>query len=131
MAGYEPISVLIHDEKGVPAREYPVETLADKPLFGFAGIARPEGFDHLLRDLHCNIVGFAALADHQQYSQEKIVRIVRQAEESGAEACVTTEKDMVKLRGFSWPVPVYVLRMEARLGEDFREFVMSRLSSAA
>ena len=74
-----------------------------------------------------NIAGFRALADHQQYSQALVADLFRQAATHGAAACITTEKDMVKLKGLQGAIPVFALRMEVEFGDDFLQYILSRL----
>jgi tetraacyldisaccharide 4'-kinase len=126
-AGYEPTSILTHEEGTSTSREF--EAMRATPLFAFAGIARPETFARTLRELNLDIVDFQSLPDHMPYRQAQLTTLFDQARQRGAAACVTTEKDMVKLRGFDWSMPVYTLRMEVRLGEDFQDFLTGRLAS--
>ena len=80
-----------------------------------------------LRELGLNIVGFHSLADHVRYQEADLSAIFVQARQAGATGCITTEKDMVKLRALAWPLPIHALRMEASLDEQFQEFVAARL----
>lgn len=126
-AGYEPTSILAYENHTCSIRE--CAEIGTTALFAFAGIARPETFAQTLRDLGLNIVGFQALADHVTYGQEQLTVLYDQARSMGATACITTEKDMVKLHGFARPQPLYALRMEASLNEDFQDFLAERLAS--
>lgn len=125
-AGFEPTSILAYENHTCTIREFAeMEAL---PLFAFAGIARPESFFRTLFDLGLNIAGYQELADHVPYRQEQLAALFDQARDAGAAACITTEKDMVKLHGFVLSMPLYTLRMEARLGEDFQDFLAARLA---
>ncbi|MHB8810070.1 MAG: tetraacyldisaccharide 4'-kinase [Desulfobulbaceae bacterium] len=126
-AGYEPTSVLVYENHTSSVRA--LTEIRTMPLFAFAGIARPEAFAQTLRDLGLNIVGFQGLADHVSYGQEQLAALYDQAGRMGAAACITTEKDMVKLHRFARTLPVYALRLEARLQEDFLDFLAARLAS--
>lgn len=126
-AGYEPTSILTYEEGISTTGEF--EAMRAIPLFAFAGIARPETFARTLRELNLDIVDFQSLPDHMPYRQAQLAALFDQARQRGAAACVTTEKDMVKLRGLDWSMPVHTLRMEARLGEDFQNFITGRLAS--
>ena len=126
-AGYEPTSVLAYENHTSSVRA--LAEIGTMPLFAFAGIARPETFAQTLRDLELNIVGFQGLADHVSYGQEQVAALYGQAGRMGAAACITTEKDMVKLHSFARDLPVYALRMEARLNEDFHVFLADKLAS--
>jgi tetraacyldisaccharide 4'-kinase len=126
-AGYEPTSLLTYEEGISTARGF--EAMRSTPLFAFAGIARPDTFTRILKELNLDIVDYEFLSDHARYRQDQLAALFDQARQMGAAACVTTEKDMVKLQGLHWSMPVYSLRMEARLGEDFQDFLIGRLES--
>lgn len=124
-AGYEPTSILTYENDG--SRTLDFSEAGNIPLFAFAGIARPEVFAGTLRDLGLKVVGFQGLADHASYRQEELDALFAQARRAGAAGCITTEKDMVKLHGFVRSMPLFVLRMEARFGQDFKDFLAARL----
>ena len=65
----------------------------------------------------------------RRLSPKQLAALYDQARDMGAAACITTEKDMVKLHRFARPLPVYTLQMEARLDEDFQDYLADRLSS--
>lgn len=69
-----------------------------KKVFYFCGLARPEGFETLLKNNYgMNIVGSQIFSDHKPYTQKDLDLIQTQFKSSGAEILVTTEKDYVKL----------------------------------
>ena len=72
------------------------ETIANKPVVAFAGIARPDKFFATLGTLGCRIVGAHPFPDHYTYEPEDIERLTREAEGKDALA-VTTAKDWVRL----------------------------------
>ena len=84
----------------------------------FAGLARPEVFAATLQELGVDLKGFRIFPDHHAYSQEELDRLTAAARALGAEALVTTGKDWARL-GERWDgeVPLWVLEVEARLGE--------------
>ena len=127
LAEYAP-TVVLSSEAGTWDKELSLEIIRKKTLFGFAGIAFPERFEQTLNELLLDVCGFRPLADHQRYGRSNLAEMLRQAEKAGAEACITTEKDMVKLKGIRPAMPIYALRMEARLGDDFHEFLAGRLA---
>ena len=83
--------------------------LADRAVFAFAGIGRPEKFFATLRTLGCRLVGAVAFADHHPYAPDEIMRLVEASVAAGA-MLVTTEKDAVRLppeaRGMVEVLPV-------------------------
>lgn len=70
--------------------------LADKTVFAFAGIGRPEKFFATLRALGCRLAGAVPFPDHHRYSPDLVMRLVEAATEAKAEL-VTTEKDAMRL----------------------------------
>jgi tetraacyldisaccharide 4'-kinase len=70
--------------------------LSDRPVFAFAGIARPEKFFATLEDLGAIVAGRQAFADHHAYSDADIAALLAAAENCGA-VPVTTEKDAIRL----------------------------------
>ena len=80
--------------RSVAARDLPGATLV-----AVAGLARPDSFRATLESLGVSPAAFLAFPDHAAYGASALGRIERAAEESGASAVVTTEKDAVKLEG--------------------------------
>lgn len=96
------------------------ETLRGRRLLGFAGIARPEGFRRTTERLGVSLTGLAEFPDHHWYEPEELAAIVRQAEASGAEGLVTTEKDYVRLSAPALTtIPIWVLSVRLRLTEGY------------
>lgn len=73
---------------------------ASKATFLVAGIARPEIFFGMMRNLvgDVQVVGEKDYADHHDYKKEDVEEIVVRAKAKGATSVSTTEKDAVKLR---------------------------------
>lgn len=130
LAEYAP-TLVVSSEEGSWDKELSLEQIRRKRLFAFAGIAFPQRFEQTLNDLQLHLCGFMGMADHQRYGKSNLAEILRQAKDTGAEACITTEKDMVKLKGIRPSMPIYALRMEARLGMDFLEFMAGKLKDAS
>jgi len=80
-------------------RALSTDILKDKKVFAFSGIGNPGQFLNLLSELGASVVGHKAFKDHHCYSGRDIKKIIKRVREARAEIIVTTEKDMVKLRG--------------------------------
>lgn len=93
----------------------------------FCGIARPEGFLQTLDMMSVKPVGFIPLADHHQYKENVIHLLAIRAEKSGASCFVCTEKDLVKLRNFSLPLPLFAVIMKLETSNALTRFVGSYL----
>ncbi len=103
------------------------ESLLGARAYAFCGVARPEGFRHVLEDRKVDLAGFHPLADHQQYSAALAEKLSTLATRAGAEVLLTTEKDLVKLAGVfrSSPLPLYGLRMRVKAANDFDQHVLA------
>lgn len=72
------------------------ERLADKTVFAFAGIGRPQKFFDTLAAMRCRLAETRSFADHHVYRPDEIMAICERAAALGA-VPVTTEKDAVRL----------------------------------
>ena len=113
-------------------RALPSGHLKGKKILAFSGLARPESFQKTLLGLEAKIVGVEAFPDHHGYVQEDVEKLWQRAAKLNAEALVTTEKDMVRLKDCSMgPLPLWVLSIQHVFEGDhqsrFEEFLFSRL----
>jgi tetraacyldisaccharide 4'-kinase len=63
----------------------------------FCAIARPEGFQAMLREAGCGVVETIAFPDHHAYGMRDVEQILEVGRRLNATGFVTTEKDNVKL----------------------------------
>ncbi len=96
---FEPSS--IHQQIAGKWQDMPLDRLHDLPVVAFCGIAQPNGFFNLVKQLKANILNQATFVDHQNYSQQDIESFENQLKETGAEYLITTGKDLVKLENSS------------------------------
>ncbi len=106
--------------------------LKEKKILAFSGLAKPESFQKTLLGLEAKIVGVEAFPDHHGYVQEDVEKLWQRAAKLNAEALVTTEKDMVRLKDCGMgPLPLWVLSIQHVFEGDhqsrFEEFLFSRL----
>jgi tetraacyldisaccharide 4'-kinase len=71
--------------------------LRGKGVLAFAGIAEPRLFFEDLRRRGLNLVETIAFPDHTEYGEQHLATIISSMHSSGAQYCITTEKDGVKL----------------------------------
>jgi tetraacyldisaccharide 4'-kinase len=76
----------------------PVETIRNRNVFAFSGIASPAYFLDSLKATGTSIKGSISFIDHHKYSEGDILKIQKLSARHGADFILTTEKDMVKLR---------------------------------
>lgn len=83
--------------------------------FAFCGIARPTNFFTELGEAGVRAVGTHAFRDHHAYTASDVELLFKLAQEAGATAFLTTEKDAVNLGEFAQrlhPLHIAQVRME-------------------
>jgi tetraacyldisaccharide 4'-kinase len=95
----------------------PLDFLAGKPLFAFAGIARPDSFYSLLKTLGAVVTATAVYPDHHSYTRSDLAALVRQAGEHNAALLATTEKDGVRLKDMA-PKGIWAVRIDLEVVES-------------
>jgi tetraacyldisaccharide 4'-kinase len=94
-------------------RESPI-ALCGRRVVAVSGLANADGFHGMIRALGAEIAAVFDYPDHHEYSRRDWEKIVAAAR--GAELVLTTEKDLVKLEGFSPPgYSLYALRVEVQM----------------
>jgi tetraacyldisaccharide 4'-kinase len=82
------------------------------PVAAFCGLGQPRTFWRTLETLGIKAAPRLVFRDHHRYSAADLEEIVRQAMAAGAQALVTTEKDMMNLpAGAELPLKIYCLRI--------------------
>ena len=97
----------------------PVEWAKDKNFFAFCGIGSPESFKKTVLSAGCSLKGIKKYSDHYTYKQEDIEDILKEAKAGNADWIVTTEKDMVRLRGMRLPENLVALAIRFAIDEKF------------
>jgi tetraacyldisaccharide 4'-kinase len=95
------------DLKPVRVREW-----RKTPILAFAGIGRPEKFFDSLRAIDAPVARTVAFPDHHRFTAIEASRLLADAEAGGLRL-VTTEKDMVRLKGESGALASLRERAEA------------------
>jgi tetraacyldisaccharide 4'-kinase len=105
----------------------PLDFLVNKPVFAFAGIARPDPFFSLLRTVGAIVTGTSVYRDHYSYTKVDLSNLVRQAREHSATILVTTEKDGVRLRDMEEDVWAVRIDLEVLESSAWEETVLKAL----
>ncbi|GGG96150.1 tetraacyldisaccharide 4'-kinase [Silvibacterium dinghuense] len=89
----------------------------------FCGIARPEEFFAGLERKGVELAATRAFADHHPYAESDLDQLLRLAASKGADFCVTTEKDAVRLGDafcarIRAQLPLEVPRLEVTLTDE-------------
>lgn len=86
-----------------------VSEIGHGPFFAFCGIGNPLAFFDDLSRWHVPVAGQSIFRDHHRYTTADLRRLEKAAQNAGAIAFVTTEKDAENLHGVEAPViPIYV-----------------------
>ena len=96
------------------------ETLNNKKVYAFSGIANPAYFQATLRTVGAEIIGFRKFRDHHLYTQKEIDEIKLDA---GGHEIITTKKDLVKLRDLELPERISALKIEFSVDEGYYDYI--------
>jgi 3-deoxy-D-manno-octulosonic-acid transferase len=95
----------------------------------FCGLGTPKSFWKTLTQLDLEVVSTWAFEDHHAYRAEDLRRLRQQAQSTGAEVLVTTEKDTMNLRDGAAqlvaPIKIFWLRIDVELSRE--EEFMARI----
>ena len=117
-----PVFLSMHKPSGfvkLSGETMPLEWAKDKNFFAFCGIGSPESFKKTVLSAGCNLKGIKKYSDHYTYKQEDIEDIIKEAKAGNAGWIVTTEKDMVRLRGMRLPENLVALKIRFAIDEKF------------
>lgn len=98
---------------------FSIEWSRNKNFFAFCGIGNPRSFSDTLSAAGVKITGLRHFRDHYRYSAGDIKAITGEAKTKGAEWIVTTEKDIMRLRGLAMPHNIVALAIEFTADEEF------------
>lgn len=105
------------------AETMPLEKIAGMKVVTLAGIAAPMGFENSVSAMGGRILAHERFPDHYRYRTQDIINIINNADELGADAILTTEKDAVRLPHLAHPkVPIFYMRMEIEIVRGFDNF---------
>ena len=121
-ASYQPVSAQSLDDGTI----HSLESLPS-PLFAFCGIGQPQLFQKTLADQEIELSGFLPLRDHQAFTPSLLKKIAKQAESSGAQGLITTEKDLVKIKKENFDLPCFALQMKVVPDEEFTLFINEQI----
>ena len=99
-------------------RVHQVDGLIGKRVACFCGIGNASAFFRQGRDLGYDIVLERAYRDHHRYSHRDLEELARSADAAGAEALLTTSKDVMNLGGATLPIPTHALRIDLEVDAD-------------
>ncbi len=121
-----PVFLSMHKPAGfmrLSGEAMPIEWAKDKNFFAFCGIGSPESFRKTVLSAGCNLKGIKKYNDHYAYKQDDIGDIIKEAKANSADWIVTTEKDMVRLRGMCLPENLVALTIRLAVRGEFYDEV--------
>jgi tetraacyldisaccharide 4'-kinase len=104
-----------------------IDWAKNKRFYGFCGIGNPESFKNTLLSSDIELTGFQTFKDHYRYSKNDIQSISKNADKSGSEWIVTTEKDIMRLKGFYIPENFVALSITFSIDEEFYNEIFSTI----
>jgi tetraacyldisaccharide 4'-kinase len=116
---YAPVFTAAHRATGLVSASGEVkglDSLKDKQIYAFSGIANPTYFQSTLTSAGAHIAQFKKFRDHHKYSQKDIKEI--QKNSAGLDI-ITTEKDLVKLKELEMPDNLSALKIEFSINNEF------------
>ncbi len=93
-------------------RIHQIDSLIGKRVACFCGIGNASAFFLQGRELGYDVVLERAYRDHHRYSRRDLEELARSADAAGAEALLTTSKDVMNLGEAALPIPTYALRID-------------------
>jgi tetraacyldisaccharide 4'-kinase len=105
---------------------HPMEALAGKRFFVFAGIGDPQALAARL-PARC---GERWFADHHAYSQPDLAALNAAARKAGAEILLTTAKDWVKLSALKSDLPIWRLELHVEFCGDDESALLGAILAA-
>ena len=119
-----------HLENLFTGERVPLDFLEEKYVAAISGIAVPESFEKILRNLGATVEFHRVFSDHHSFNKEEIDRFMSRCMQRDIELIVTTEKDAVRfIKPKELDVPVYFLRIEVDIlkGQEVWERLVDRI----
>jgi tetraacyldisaccharide 4'-kinase len=90
-----------------------------RKVFCFCALGDPGSFRSTVAATGAVITGAMTFRDHYTYSAEDLAKIKGEAAKSGSEWIVTSEKDMIKIRGLDLPENIIIIEIAFSTDEKF------------
>ncbi|RKZ28772.1 tetraacyldisaccharide 4'-kinase [bacterium] len=109
---------------------FSASTLIGKKIFVACGIARPERLVETVKSLGGNIVGQLFFRDHAFFRINQVGAVINEAENTGADVIITSQKDAVRISELNPPdMFALAIRTEIAEKEEFFKTVQDILSA--
>lgn len=123
---HEPVSL----RNAATGEEFDLDWVRRRRIVAFCGIGKPVPFFDMLEGLGAAVERSIAFPDHYRLSDRDITSIIDEVAASGAEAVVTTEKDIARL-GEPIPIPnLYALTIRLDIEDiaGFAQHITNRIN---
>jgi tetraacyldisaccharide 4'-kinase len=114
LSGHKPLRFV-----GPSGETMPLKWAEGKNFFAFCGIGNPESFRRTLISIGSELKGFKIYSDHYRYKQNDIENILKKSQRISADWLVTTEKDMMRLKGITLPDNIISLAIGFEVDQRF------------
>ncbi len=109
--------------RSADGQQISIEQLKGRKVFAFCGIGNPDAFLSSIRNMGADLAGSKVYDDHYHYTEHCLAEVRAQAQASGADIILTTQKDWTKVSGLTRPgkgVPLAYLVIEIKFlaGQD-------------
>jgi tetraacyldisaccharide 4'-kinase len=107
------------------------------PVVAFCGIARPQQFFAGLEAAGQHLAARIAFPDHHRFTPADLNQLFTTAQQTGAKALITTEKDRIRLGNLassfpdSLPLTTASLRIEIEHESEAIDWLVTHLSAIA
>ena len=109
----------------------PLSCIVDKKIAALAGIANPDYFEWMIKNLGAGIEERFYYPDHYQYKSSDMTHIAKRCSAKDIRLVITTEKDAVRLKRLENMPPeieILILRIDCRINSN-EEALVNRLNS--
>ena len=114
-------------DSGIAASdEMPVQ-----PVLAFCGIGNPDAFFGDVKSWGIGLTGQQAFRDHHTYTVHDVKLLEERAQQAGAKALLTTEKDIQNLKRLHFTrLPLYycAIALEIREGEELCSLIKKKIA---
>ena len=110
----------------------PTEEIGPGPFYAFCGIGNPKAFFRDLQNWGLPLASQCEFPDHHRYDRRDVSELCSAARQSGAQALLTTEKDLQNLAGVTFSeIPVYAAVIEFELAKEpvFLELLREKMAA--
>jgi tetraacyldisaccharide 4'-kinase len=119
-----PIIYAYHDFVGLKElksdKPAPIRKLVNAKVAVLCALGNPSVFIEDLENYQAKVLSKHIFIDHHSYKQSDIDQVIKDAKSFGVEFIVTTEKDAVKLKPFSFELPIYVVEIKVEFEDEIR-----------